>query len=96
LEVELDRGALADSQDLKSAGVRLGAVKIDNANRRTISLYVPDHARPIIDQIIEEYLNGELDAKGAATEEQKESRIYRSHPHGSYRHALDRSETNSS
>lgn len=62
LEVELDRGTAADKIDLKSEGVRSGAAKVDDANRRTISLFVPNHARPIIEQIIEEYLNGELTA----------------------------------
>lgn len=63
LEVELDRGTPPDKLDLKKQGVRVGAAKVDDANRRTISLYVPDHARPVIDQIIDEYLNGELTPK---------------------------------
>ena len=63
LEVELDRGKAADVLDQKSKGIRVGAAKADEANRRTISLYVPDHARSVIEQIIDEYLNGELTPK---------------------------------
>src|ERR1700722_16503417 len=64
LEVELDRGKPADSIDLKSQGVRSGAAKVDDANRRTISLFVPDHARPVIENIVDEYRNGKLTEKG--------------------------------
>jgi hypothetical protein len=64
LEVELDRGKAADAIDLKSAGIRSGAAKIDDAYRRTISLFVPEHARPAIENIINEYLNGELTETG--------------------------------
>lgn len=64
LEVELDRGKAADSIDLKSQGIRSGAAKIDETNRRTISLFVPDHARPVIEDIINEYLSGEPTKKG--------------------------------
>ena len=64
LEVELDRSKPADSIDLKSQGIRSGAAKVDDANRRTISLFVPDHARPVIEEIVNDYLNGALTEKG--------------------------------
>jgi hypothetical protein len=60
IEVELRRGTPADSLDMKTQGIRAGAVKTANANRRTIALYVPDHARPAFEQILNEYLNGAL------------------------------------
>lgn len=60
IEVELRRGTPADALDMKSNGIRAGAVKTDDANRRTIALYVPDHARAAFEQILNEYLNGAL------------------------------------
>jgi hypothetical protein len=54
------RGKKPDILDSSTQGVRMGASKVDAANRRTISLYVPDHARPAFEQILDEYLNGEL------------------------------------
>lgn len=64
LEVELDRGKKPDILDSSTQDIRMGASKVDAANRRIISLYVPDHARPAFEQILEEYLNGELTPKG--------------------------------
>src|SRR6266852_1211622 len=60
LEVELRRGTLADSLDMVREGIRSGAAKVDEANVRTIALYVPDHARPALETILNDYLNGEL------------------------------------
>src|ERR1700681_3224760 len=48
VEVELRRGTPADSLDLKTQDIRSGAAKTTEANDRTIALYVPDHARPVL------------------------------------------------
>jgi hypothetical protein len=59
VEVELRRGTRADTLDVKREGIRTGAAKVDEASR-TIALHVPDHARPVLDQLLQEYLHGEL------------------------------------
>lgn len=64
LEIELRRGTPANSLDMKSEDIRVGATKIDETSKRTITLYVPDHARPAFEHILEEYLNGPLTKKG--------------------------------
>jgi hypothetical protein len=60
LEVELRRGTAGDKLDLKNDGIRTGATKADENNVRTIALFVPNHARPVLEQIIDDYLNGPL------------------------------------
>ncbi len=60
IEVELRRGTAADKLDLKTEGIRAGAAKTDETSRTTIALHVPDHARPVLEQIINDYLNGPL------------------------------------
>ena len=64
IEVELRRGTRADALDLKGEDIRAGATKVTEANDRTIALYVPDHARPVLEQILDDYLNGPLSKKG--------------------------------
>src|ERR1019366_769984 len=60
VEVELRRGTPPDALDMKTQNIRAGAAKTTEANDRTIALYVPDHARPVLEQIINDYLNGQL------------------------------------
>jgi hypothetical protein len=64
LEVELRRGAQADILDQKPKKLRTGATKVNETNERTVALYVPDHARPVLDQILDDYLNGPLTEAG--------------------------------
>jgi hypothetical protein len=64
LEVELRRGTKADILEQKTEEIRPGAVKANDMNDRTVALYVPDHARPVLEQILEDYLNGPLSKKG--------------------------------
>jgi hypothetical protein len=64
VEIELRRGTSADALDMKSEDIRAGAAKANDANERTIALYVPDHARPVLEQILNDYLNGELTEGG--------------------------------
>lgn len=61
VEVELRRGTPADALDMKSQQIRAGAAKTTEANDRTIALYVPDHARPVLEQILSDYLEQETD-----------------------------------
>jgi hypothetical protein len=63
VEVELRRGTAADSLNMKTEEIRAGATKSDT-NGRTIALYVPDHARPVMEQILSEYLTGPLTSVG--------------------------------
>lgn len=59
VEVELRRGTPADSLNMRTEEIRAGATK-SHVNGRTIALYVPDHARPVMEQILSEYLTGPL------------------------------------
>lgn len=56
IEVELRRGVRADDLDMRKQKIRTGATKAD-ANSRTIALFVPTHARAVLDEIINDYLN---------------------------------------
>ncbi len=60
VQVELRRGTKPDILDQKSTNMRSGATRADALNNRTVALYVPDHARPVLEQIVEDYLNGPL------------------------------------
>jgi hypothetical protein len=66
----------------------MGASKVDAANRRTISLYVPDHARPAFEQILDEYLNGELTPIGQKGLQSGQSRLRRSGGYGAAQFSL--------
>ena len=60
VEVELRRGTKPDALDQKRDGIRSGAAKLDENNDRTIALFVPDAARPALDEILEDYITGPL------------------------------------
>ena len=60
IEVELRRGTDPEVLNLKTEGIRSGASKIAANNDRTISLYVPDAARPALTAILNDYLNGQV------------------------------------
>jgi len=60
LEVELYRGTKPDVLERKRDGIRPGAAKANEANERTVALYVPDHARAALQQILEDYTSGAL------------------------------------
>jgi len=64
IEVELRRGTPGDALDLKNSDIQTGATKADENNVRTIALYVPDHARPVLTEIVNDYLNGDLTRAG--------------------------------
>ncbi len=64
LEVELRRGAKADELERKRAGSTPGAVKLEENEMETVALYVPDEARPVFEQILEDYRAGALTPAG--------------------------------
>jgi hypothetical protein len=61
VEVELRRGTDPEKLNMKTEGVRSGAAKITAANDRVIALYVPDHARPALEAILNDYLYRDTD-----------------------------------
>lgn len=61
IEVELRRGTEPDALDMKRQGIRAGATKTTLANDRTITLYVPDHARAALETILNDYLGQDTD-----------------------------------
>jgi len=64
VEVELRRGANpSEVLERKSNGIRPGAVK-DQDNARTVALFIPDQARPALQQVIADYLGGPLTQGG--------------------------------
>lgn len=64
VEVELRRGTKPDILDQKREGIRSSAAKADERNDRTIALYVPDTTRPVLQQVLDDYLNGPLTKRG--------------------------------
>ena len=64
LEVELRRNEKPDKLERKSAGVQPGALKVEDNETRTVALYVPDEARQVLEQILQEYSDGPLTTVG--------------------------------
>jgi hypothetical protein len=64
IEVELRRGDKGDSLEKKRAGLRPAAVKTGDEQQRIVALFVPDSARPILEQILADYTNGPLSDAG--------------------------------
>ena len=64
LEVELRRGTKPDILEGRRERIRAGATKVNDAGYRTVALYVPDHARPVLETILNDYLHGDLTPKG--------------------------------
>lgn len=64
LEVELKRGAKPNELEKKKAGIKPGAVRLEENETTTVALYVPDEARPVLEQILEDYRAGELTEAG--------------------------------
>lgn len=64
VEVELRSGTKADRLDQKTEGIRTGAAKLEENDDRTIALFVPDVARPVLEKIVADYIDGPLSEKG--------------------------------
>lgn len=60
LEVELRRGGAADKLERKKSGVKPLAAQLDAAENKVVGLFVPDDAREVLAQILEEYHTGPL------------------------------------
>src|SRR6266508_4272626 len=61
VEVVLRRGTPPDILDMKTQDIRSSAAKTNESNDRTIALYVPDHARPVLETILSDYLEQDTD-----------------------------------
>ncbi len=71
VEVALRPGSNPEAVlDRKSVGIRTGAVvrtdgdALQNDNQTTVALFVPDNARAVLQQIIQDYTDGDLTATG--------------------------------
>ncbi len=65
LEVDLRRGTNpVDTLERKRDKVRPGAVSTTEDNEVRVALFVPDDARPVVERIVAEYLNGDVNARG--------------------------------
>jgi hypothetical protein len=60
VEVELRRGTRADLLEQKREDIRVSAAKANERNDRTVAVFIPDGARAAFEQIVEDYLNGQL------------------------------------
>jgi hypothetical protein len=64
VEVELQPGTNPEiTLDRKRDGVRTGAVQRTEDNEIKVALFVPDGARPVLEQVLEEYREGDLNKK---------------------------------
>ena len=73
VEVELRRGTSPNILDMKTQDIRSGAAKTTETNDRTIALYVPDRARPVLEQILSDYLVQDTDAGNPKNQSKVES-----------------------
>ena len=64
LEVELKRQSNPKNLEKKSSGIQPGAAQLEENEETTIALYVPDEARPVLEEILEDYRAGELTGAG--------------------------------
>lgn len=61
LEVELRKGDKPEAVlERKSDGVRAGATRQEENKNNTVALFVPDDARPVLEQVLEDYRSGNL------------------------------------
>ena len=64
LELELKPGSRVEVVERKQLEIVTGAARISDENRRIVALYVPDKSREAFEEILREYQEGELSAKG--------------------------------
>ena len=64
LEVQLTKGSAPDTLDRARAGIASRAVNTIENDDRVIALYVPDDGRQVLEQIVQDYLTGDLTPKG--------------------------------
>lgn len=63
LEVELRRGAKPDILERKTDHIIPGAVRLEEDETSTVALFVPDEARAVLNEILEDYTSGPLTGK---------------------------------
>lgn len=63
LEVELRRGDNPNLLEQKSARIRLGATRTLENESTAVALFVPDEARPVLEEILRDYTSGPLTEK---------------------------------
>ena len=56
IEAILARRVPTDKLDMKSEGIRSGAAKTEQNDNRSVILFVPDEAKPVLQQIVSDYL----------------------------------------
>lgn len=65
IEIELPPAAGPAKLERRTDGVRQGADLIDpNTKKQIVALFVPDDARPVLEQILKDYAEGPLTEKG--------------------------------
>lgn len=72
VEVELRPGTNPESTlDRKRDGIRTGAVQRTENNDVKVAMFIPDDARPVLEQILEEYRSGRLNDKNEPPKKDK-------------------------
>lgn len=72
VEVELRPGTNPETTlDRKRDGVRAGAIQKTENDNLKVALFVPDGARPVLEQILEDYRTGDLNAKNEPPKKDK-------------------------
>tara|TARA_R110000787_G_scaffold166227_1_gene279247 strand:- start:6269 stop:8743 length:2475 start_codon:yes stop_codon:yes gene_type:complete len=72
LEIDLRRGTNPlDTLERKRDKIRPGAVSTTENDQVRVALFVPDEARPVLESIVEEYVSGDLNARGEAPRKDK-------------------------
>ena len=60
LEIELRRGGDPEVLEQKRAQIQPGASRQTESETTTVALFVPDEARPVLEQILRDYTSGPL------------------------------------
>lgn len=72
LEVDLRRSSNPETTlERKSDKIRPGAVSTTENQEVRVALFVPDDARPVLQSILDEYLNGDLNKRGEPPKKDK-------------------------
>ncbi|SNY93510.1 Subtilase family protein [Cohaesibacter sp. ES.047] len=72
LEVDLRRGTNPiNTLERKTNQIRPGAISTTQDNDLRVALFVPDKARPVLESILDEYINGDLNARSEPPQKDK-------------------------
>ncbi|MEZ5968656.1 MAG: S8 family peptidase [Hyphomonas sp.] len=64
LEVDLVRGTPVDLLERKNDGILPGATRLQENQNKSVGVYVPEGALPVLQQILDEYAHGALTERG--------------------------------